>query len=128
MHEVGIMQSALDIAFDWAARNGADRISCLSLRVGALSGVVPDALEFAFEALKQDTQAETARLEVEFIPLLLYCPDCRREFTTDGFTYLCPDCGRLDTEIRQGQELEIARVELYMEGGNDGADAGSVDG
>lgn len=127
MHEIGIMQSALDIAFKWAARNGAERITCLSLRVGALSGVVPDALEFAFEALKQDTPAEAARLEVEFVPLLLGCPDCRREFTTDGFSYQCPDCGRFDTEIRQGRELEIARVELSARGENDAADAGAVD-
>ena len=128
MHEVGIMQSALDIACEWAERHGANRISCLCLRVGALSGVVPEALEFAFEALKQETPAETARLEVEYVPLLLYCPDCRHEFTTDGYEYLCPDCGRLDTEIRQGRELEVARVELVAEGANDGADAGAVDG
>jgi|SRR5579871_260611 len=127
MHEVGIMQSALDIACAWAERNGAKRIACVSLRVGALSGVVPDALAFAFEALKPDTPAETARLEVEFVPLRLYCPDCRREFTTDGFSYQCLDCGRFDTEIRQGRELEIARIELSAEGANDGANVGTVD-
>ena len=43
------------------------------MRVGAFSGVVPDALEFAFEVLKHDTPAETATLEMEVIPLRIYC-------------------------------------------------------
>jgi hydrogenase nickel incorporation protein HypA/HybF len=133
MHEVGIMQSALDIALEWAQRQGAARIHRLGLRVGALSGVVPDALEFAFEVLKQDTPAATARLEVETIPLRAYCPDCEREFTAEAFWVVCPDCDRMDTEIRQGRELEVAYVELSsdgegVEGASDEADAGGTDG
>ncbi len=112
MHEVGIMQSTLDIAFEWTARQGADRIERLGMRVGALSGVVPDALQFAFEALKQGTPAETAELQVETIPTRLYCPTCKREFTTDDFYYACPECDSFDTEVRQGRELEVAYVEL----------------
>ena len=112
MHEVGIMQSTLDIAFDWATRQGADSIERLGMRVGALSGVAPDALQFAFEALKQDTPAASAELEVETIPTRLYCPACKREFTTDDFYYACPECESFDTEIRQGRELEITFVEL----------------
>ena len=69
MHEVGIMQSALDIALEWAQKQGGERIHRLGLRVGALSGVVADALEFAFEVIKQETPAENASLEVEYIPL-----------------------------------------------------------
>jgi hydrogenase nickel incorporation protein HypA/HybF len=127
MHEFGIMQSALSIAEDWAGRNHAQGISRVSLRIGALSGVVPDALQFAFDALKLDTLAREATLEVEFVPLLLHCPDCEHEFTTDGFTYVCPDCGRPDTEIWHGQELEVARVELISEGGCHEPVAGAMD-
>ena len=117
------MQSALEIAFEWAERQGADRIHRLGLRVGALSGVVPDALEFAFEALKPDTPAATALLEVEYVPLRAYCPTCEREFTADAFWGVCPICDRMDTEIRQGRELEIAFVELSAEGVSRGANA-----
>jgi len=128
MHEVGIMQSALDIAFERADREGAVQISCLCLRVGALSGVVPDALDFAFEVLKQDTPAANARLEVEFVPILLYCPDCDREFSSDGYSYVCPVCMKPDSEIRRGRELEVARVELSPEGVGNDKDAGALDG
>jgi hydrogenase nickel incorporation protein HypA/HybF len=120
MHEVGIMQSTLDIAMEWAQRQGAERIERLGMRVGALSGVVPDALQFAFEVLKQDTVAETAVLELEYIPLRIYCTTCDREFASDGFSHMCIECGGFDTEVRQGRELEIMYVELSAAGGSRG--------
>jgi len=122
------MQSTLDIALEWAGRQGADRIHKLGMRVGALSGVVPDALEFAFEVLREGTPAAEAALEVEYVPLRIYCPACAREYTIDGYWYTCPDCNGVDTEVRQGRELEIAYVELSVEGESDGANAGALDG
>ena len=40
----------------------------IRLRIGALSGVVPEALEFAFEALRPGTLAEKAELAIESVP------------------------------------------------------------
>lgn len=114
------MQSTLDIAMEWAQRQGAERIERLGMRVGVLSGVVPDALQFAFEVLKHDTVAETAVLEVEYIPLRIYCTACDREFASDGFSHMCTECSGFDTEVRQGRELEIMYVELSSAGGNRG--------
>ena len=57
MHEVGVMQSALEIALEQAGRQGASRIDCIALRVGPLSGVVPEALEFAFDVVARGTIA-----------------------------------------------------------------------
>ena len=127
MHEVGIMQSTLEIALEWANRQGAQRIHRLGMRVGALSGVVPDALDFAFEVLRQGTPAEGACLEVEFIPLRIYCPACDREFSPDGYWYTCPECNGVDTQVRQGRELEIAFVEVSGEGEADESHAGTLD-
>lgn len=112
MHEVGIMKSTLDIALEWAERQGAEQIHRLGMRVGALSGVVPDALDFAFEVLKQDTLAHAACLEVEQVPIRIYCPACEQEFTMSDYWYMCPECENMQTEVRQGQELEIAFVEI----------------
>ena len=65
MHELSIMQSALSLALDQARQAGAARVHTIRLRIGALSGVVPDALEFAFEALTPGTLAEGAQLAIE---------------------------------------------------------------
>ena len=64
MHESGLMQSA-DLAADYARRAGAGDIRRVVLRVGALSGVEPDALRFAFESLAPGTPAAGAALELE---------------------------------------------------------------
>jgi len=58
MHELSIMQSALDQVLEKARQAGASRVHAIRLRIGALSGVVPDALQFAFEALADGTPAQ----------------------------------------------------------------------
>jgi hypothetical protein len=47
VHETGLALTALEIAAERTRERGATRIHRLVLRVGDLSGVVPDALRFA---------------------------------------------------------------------------------
>ncbi len=112
MHEVGLMQSTLDIALERAAQEGAHRIHRLRMRVGPLSGVVPEALEFAFDVLAQGTMAEGAVLEVERVPILCYCPACRLEFQPEDLFCECPRCRQVNIEVRRGRELELASLEV----------------
>lgn len=84
MHEVGIMQGALATAEQQARERGATRIHRLSLRIGQLSGVVSDSLQFAFEALSIGTLAEGGVLEITPVPAAFWCRRCEREFE-------CPD-------------------------------------
>ncbi len=62
------MQDALDIALEHAKRADATRILAVRMRVGALSGVEPSSLEFAFEVMKAGTPAKSARLEIDAVP------------------------------------------------------------
>jgi hydrogenase nickel incorporation protein HypA/HybF len=112
MHEVGIMQSAVDLAIDHASRQGAKRIHALTLRIGKLAGVEPDALRFAFEVVTGGTMAEKAALVVEETPIVCFCAACQTEFRPDDFIFVCPSCKRLSGEVRQGQELELSSVEV----------------
>jgi hydrogenase nickel incorporation protein HypA/HybF len=114
MHEASIMQNVFDMAF--AQVQEKTRIVRLRLRVGALAGVVPEALAFAFEAMKADTPASGAELEIERVPARLVCRDCQREFEPESFPAACPGCGNWATEVRQGQELELVFVELDFVG------------
>jgi hydrogenase nickel incorporation protein HypA/HybF len=112
MHELSIMQSALNIALDQARQAGAIRVHEIRLRIGALSGVVPDALEFAFEALVPGTLAEGAKLAVEHVPARFWCATCTREFQSDDMFAECPDCHNLSGELRAGREMELASLEI----------------
>ena len=52
MHEVGIMEGALDMARRLMEKRGGNRLRRVYMTIGSLSGVVPEALQSAFLALK----------------------------------------------------------------------------
>ena len=115
MHEASIMQCVFDLAFAQLPDDAATRIDRLRLRVGALAGVVPEALVFAFDAMKPETPAARAELEIERVPARLACPDCRFDFQPDCYPAACPGCGSWATDVRQGQELDLVLVEFFRE-------------
>ena len=57
MHEMAIAEGILDIALDYAQKNGAARIERIGLLLGELSGVETDALSLCFSSLTADTIA-----------------------------------------------------------------------
>lgn len=104
------MQSVLEEAGRQAGARGCTVIHLIRLRVGALSGVVPEALEFAFEALKTGTPAAAGRLEIERVPARARCRVCAQEFELEDPAQPCPACAAWDTVLVQGRELELARL------------------
>ena len=112
MHELSIMDSALNLALDQAQKAGATRVHVIRLRIGTLSGVVPEALQFAFEALAPGTLADGAALDIENVPARFWCPACTREFRSDDFFGECPDCHRPSGDLRAGREMELASLEI----------------
>ena len=109
MHELSLMSNLL--AHAAAAAQGAP-VCTLRVRVGPLSGVVVDALRFAFEALAPGTPAAGARLEIEETKLVLHCPRCGADYDTPLGSYNCPACGATDGEVRGGHELELVSIEV----------------
>ena len=112
MHEVSIMTEALRMAGDSAKSAGANRILKLRLRIGRLSGVVPDSMRFAFDVVCHGTMAEGASLEIESVPAACWCTTCQAMFDCADFYNECPHCHNVSGELRQGRELEIADVEI----------------
>ena len=112
MHEVTLMSEAVRMALVTAQIAGGQRVSVLRLRVGKLSSAEPSALRFAFDVVCRGTPAEGARLEIEPIPAVGWCPTCRAEFAGADFVNECPVCHNVSGELRRGRELEIASVEI----------------
>lgn len=107
------MESALDTVFREMRARGGCRVHRIVLRIGALSGVEPEALRFAFEAVTPGTPAADAELEIENIPARAYCRRCAEEFSApDSFVFACPKCGAPAGEFRTGRELELSRMEI----------------
>jgi len=106
------MDSALNLALDQAQKAGASRVHSIRLRIGALSGVVPEALQFAFEALAPGTLADGAALHIDEVPARFWCAACAREFQSDDFFAKCPGCLRPSGDLRTGREMELASLEI----------------
>jgi len=113
MHELSIAEALIQIADGAAADAGVDAIATAHIRVGALSGVLPAALTFAFAIAARGTRLEHARLEVETVPISVYCQPCDAVTALDSVQILCcPLCGQPTGDIRTGRELELVSLEV----------------
>lgn len=115
MHEMSIVASILTIVNDELKKNNATQLLAVKVCYGSLSNVVPDALQFAFEAQTMDTSFASARLELEEIPLKLKCCACEQVFSPakeDGLFAPCPQCGQpLGHRVEQGDELFVQHID-----------------
>jgi hydrogenase nickel incorporation protein HypA/HybF len=111
MHELSIAMSVVEVAAEEAERRGG-RVTAIHLKLGVLSGVVADALESAFELARESTPVATAKLVIEEVPVVVFCPVCAMERAVVFPQLICPDCGTPTPEVVRGRELEIIALEL----------------
>jgi hydrogenase nickel incorporation protein HypA/HybF len=114
MHELSIAMSLVELACEEVSRLGAVRVDALHLRLGPLSGVVKDALLFSFDLATEGTTIQGARLEIEDVPLTVFCPRCREERQLPNPQHLrCPVCDAFTPEVVRGRELELLALEVH---------------
>ena len=85
MHELGIAASILESVQTEARRHPEGRITKVGVKIGELSGVDRDALQFGFEVLVKDTEWEPVVLDLEYIPRVQRCSKCAHEFRMTEF-------------------------------------------
>ncbi|MFP4229266.1 MAG: hydrogenase maturation nickel metallochaperone HypA [Salinivenus sp.] len=113
MHELSIATNIVRIAEREAKNAGATDIRGIRLEIGALSGVVRDALEFAFDVAAKDSMLEGAELTIDEVPVVVFCADCDAEHELPSPPrFRCPGCGTRTGDIRQGRDLDIASLEI----------------
>lgn len=112
MHELSIAMGIVDAAMEEAERRGV-QVSAVHLRLGALSGVVKDALVFSYEIACQDTPLQGSQLIVEDVPVIVFCSCCQKEFLLPSVQlFVCPACGAPTMDVRRGKELEVFALEV----------------
>jgi hydrogenase nickel incorporation protein HypA/HybF len=112
MHELSIASAILDAVRSEAAKRPGARVTKVGVRIGALSGVVPDALSFGFECLVQGTDLESLMLSIETAPRRQRCRVCDYTFDAPDGELACTRCGCPETDLAGGDELDIAYLEL----------------
>ena len=109
MHEMSITQGVVEVCEQHA---GGRRVKEVVLLIGELSGVVPEAVEFCFEACSRGTGLDGARLVIERVPGRAHCPDCGADFALRAYFDPCPGCGGYRHEITGGEELRVKELEV----------------
>ncbi len=113
MHELSIAMSILDIAVEESERRGGAVIVAVHIKLGLLSGVVQESLLAAYELAREMSPQCRARLVIEEVRVVAYCPVCRSEQQILSIQELvCPQCGSVTPEIVTGRELEIVAMEI----------------
>ena len=108
MHELGIARNIVAIVSDAARGRKVRRVT---LEVGALSGVMTDAIAFCFPVVAEGTVVEDALLDIHEIEGRARCTVCASEFAMPTLYTACP-CGSRQLERLQGGELNIKTMEL----------------
>jgi hydrogenase nickel incorporation protein HypA/HybF len=112
LHELSLTLNMIEIAEEHARRENATIITSVTMEIGALSGVVPEAMEFAFEACSKETLADGATLEIRRIPALGHCQECGQECAMESLFSSCTACDSFALKILKGQEMALVELEI----------------
>ncbi|HEX2116328.1 MAG TPA: hydrogenase maturation nickel metallochaperone HypA [Alphaproteobacteria bacterium] len=108
MHELGISRNIVAVVSEAAEGR---RVRRVVLEIGKLSGVVPDAISFCFDAVVQGTSLEGASLDIREIEGRARCVACGAEFPVLTLIAACA-CGSRRLIHVAGEELNIKSMEL----------------
>jgi hydrogenase nickel incorporation protein HypA/HybF len=113
MHELSIVSSVVESVIDSLEKYPGARVTEVRLKVGALSAVVEDSLQFCYGIATEDTPLEGSRLVVKILPVVVHCEACGLDGEIESLQHFrCPHCGEPASDIRQGRELEIDSFEI----------------
>jgi hydrogenase nickel incorporation protein HypA/HybF len=109
MHEMSIIQGIIDICGQHA---GGRRVLAVDVEIGELSSVVPESIEFCFEACSQGTLLEGARINIIRIPGRGQCLDCGADTPLPALFGACQLCGGYRVEVVAGEEMRVKEIEI----------------
>jgi len=101
------------MAQEEAEKHGGAQVIAVHLKLGALSGVVKEALLSAYELARDDTPLQGSRLVIEEVPVVVLCPNCKLPRPVSSVQlFCCAECGTPSSEIVHGKELEVVALEI----------------
>jgi hydrogenase nickel incorporation protein HypA/HybF len=112
MHELSLAQSVVRIVR--AHRPDRTVVRRVRMQAGPMRGIVPEAMQWAWQAHTQGTELEASQLELDLLPWTLQCDDCGRQWTTEEIYATC-GCGSRRTRPVGGDELAVLCIDVDPE-------------
>lgn len=113
MHEMGIAQQLAQIAIDALPVDLPEpKIKVINVKIGQLSAVVEHSLRTCFDIIAKETALEGAVLNIESVPVSIYCEKCDKIWEAQEAVFICPDCRNGNVRLETGRELQVVSIEL----------------
>ncbi len=112
MHELALGEAIVDTVSRHA---DGRRVRLVTVRIGHMRQVVPDALQFAWEMLTEESDLAGCRLEIDHVPAVATCRVCSATTTLDWPIPLCAACDSADVELVSGEEFLIESIDVAEE-------------
>jgi hydrogenase nickel incorporation protein HypA/HybF len=112
MHEASLAKNILDIIKEYSGQIDGKKVKKVTLRVGELSGVYPDALLLYFSEFSKGTTAEGAELEFQRLSVQGNCRECQQTFEIRNYEFNCPNCNGIKFDVVGGDEFELINLEV----------------
>jgi len=106
MHELSLLENVREILESHAQTQKFTKVSRVTLEIGKLSCVEPDALRFGFDVVMKDSLAEGAELIITEFNGIGHCQQCEQNTVMEALYDPCDQCGRPLTVV-QGMEMKI---------------------
>ena len=112
MHELALTEGIIAIVEQEGKKHGFTRVLEISLKVGELSGVIPECLLEFFPIASRGTLAEGAALTVETLPAAFRCRSCGFEGAIPRHSAACPQCGSEAIRLVRGREFFVDNLKV----------------
>ena|SRR3989338_6262478 len=114
MHEANFTKQIVNAILQELAKNTEERPQTVKVRVGQMLHLVPDSVKMHYDVLTSGTALAGVKLELEEIPVTVRCHQCHHEGgVADHHLLACLECGSLDVELLNGNEIRIDSIEVY---------------
>ena len=107
MHELSLLENVREILENHALSQNFSKVSKVTLEIGKLSCIEPEALRFGFDVVMKDSLAENAELIITELNGLGQCRQCHLQFEMDSLHDPCTHCGSTFVTVIQGTEMKI---------------------
>lgn len=112
MHELSIAINIVNELEQIVRNEKGVKVVSFTLKIGTLSGIVPESLDFALESAIKETLCEGSTWKIEKEEALGKCLVCFHTFPMEEIYSPCPVCGAFNPEIVAGQGLKIISIEI----------------
>ncbi|MDY6077495.1 hydrogenase maturation nickel metallochaperone HypA [Mobiluncus sp.] len=113
MHEVALSQQLARVV----ARGAAGReVLSVQVEVGHLRQVVPEALRFAWSAVRKSTLRGPAELHITEIPAVVVCRECQAKTQLGEYLdFRCGQCSSREVQTISGEEFRVVSIDVTPE-------------